>query len=105
GTVLAGPAKEAFDRGQSYAGVVPILGVNYVTRYDPIRDAAGTPVGVVYTGVPLTAIEQVRDENMKGVLLAAAVGVILGIVLIFAVTHPIRRSVARLRRAAQGLAL
>src|SRR6185295_13984421 len=28
GTVLAGPAKEAFDRGKSYAGVVPILGTD-----------------------------------------------------------------------------
>jgi methyl-accepting chemotaxis protein len=104
GTVLAGPAKEAFDRGQSYAGTVPILGVNYVTRYDPIRDASGKPIGVVYTGVPLTAIQQVRDEIMRGVLLASAFGVILGMVLIFAVTRPVRRAVAHLRRAAQGLA-
>src|SRR5262249_44500976 len=48
---------------------------------------------------------QARDETMRGVLLAAAFGVVLGMVLIFAVTRPVRRSVAQLRLAAQGLAL
>jgi hypothetical protein len=50
GTVLAGPALEAIKGGKSFYGEVPILGVPYVTGYEPIKDASGTVIGVWYVG-------------------------------------------------------
>ncbi len=53
GTKLAGPALEAvIKQGQKYRGEADILGVPYFTAYDPIRDAQGHVIGVLYVGVP-----------------------------------------------------
>src|SRR5262249_5515867 len=50
GTVLAGPALESIKAGKAYYGEVPILGTPYITGYEPIRDAAGTILGIYYVG-------------------------------------------------------
>ncbi len=61
GTVLdpAGPAMAALRRGDAYYGVADILGRAYLTGYEPVRDAAGAVVGVLYVGYPIEAISQV----------------------------------------------
>ncbi len=50
GTVLAGPALESIQAGKPYYGKAPILGVPYVTGYEPIKDASGTIIGVYFVG-------------------------------------------------------
>jgi len=52
GTRLSGPARDAvLTRGQSYRGEAEILGEHYYTAYDPIKDARGEVIGVLYVGV------------------------------------------------------
>lgn len=52
GTKLQGPAYEAvFKDGKPYRGEAKILGIPYFTAYDPIRNAQGETVGVLYVGV------------------------------------------------------
>ena len=52
GTRLAGPAYDAvFKQGQPYRGMATILGVPYLTAYDPIRDHNGEVIGVLFVGV------------------------------------------------------
>ena len=50
GTVLAGPALESIKAGKSYYGEVPILGMPYITGYEPIMDSSGAQIGVYYVG-------------------------------------------------------
>jgi len=51
GTRLEGPAYEAvFKQGKSYRGEAVILGVPYLTAYDPIRDRTGKIVGALFVG-------------------------------------------------------
>jgi hypothetical protein len=50
GTVLAGPALESIQMGKPYYGKAPILGVPYVTGYEPIKDASGAVIGVYFVG-------------------------------------------------------
>ena len=50
GTVLAGPALEAIKQGKAYYGEVPILGVPYITGYEPIKDSSGNAIGIYYVG-------------------------------------------------------
>jgi hypothetical protein len=50
GTVLAGPALEAIKGGKAFYGEVPILGVPYITGYEPIKDGSGAIIGVWYVG-------------------------------------------------------
>ncbi len=52
GTKLTGPAYDAvIGKGQPYRGEADILGTQYFTAYDPIKNAAGQTIGVLYVGV------------------------------------------------------
>ena len=57
GTVLAGPALESIQAGKPYYGKAPILGVPYVTGYEPIKDASGTIIGVYFVGYSQSDLE------------------------------------------------
>ncbi len=51
GTKLLGPAYDAiFRANRSYRGEAPIFGISYYAAYDPIRDASGNIIGVLYVG-------------------------------------------------------
>ena len=52
GTKLQGPAFDAiFKEGKPYRGETKILGIPYLTAYDPIKDPQGKTIGVLYVGV------------------------------------------------------
>ncbi|OGR23667.1 MAG: chemotaxis protein [Desulfuromonadales bacterium GWD2_54_10] len=52
GTKLTGPAFQAvFKDGRPYRGETKILGIPYFTAYDPIRNAQGEIIGVLYVGI------------------------------------------------------
>lgn len=48
-----GAAIAAIRKGESFYGVVDILGSQYDTGYEPITNAAGEIIGVYYIGYPL----------------------------------------------------
>ena len=52
GTKLDGPVYQAvINEGRQYRGKATILGMPYLTAYDPIKDSNGELIGVVFTGV------------------------------------------------------
>ncbi|WP_159995792.1 methyl-accepting chemotaxis protein [Roseomonas sp. 18066] len=83
GTRLApGPAHDAvFARGESYRGTAMILGAPHQTIYEPIRDAAGKVIGLMFVGQPLAAVEARLDGlEMQGMLLGGGIAVVIGLV-------------------------
>lgn len=48
-----GAAIAAINKGEAFYGVVDILGIQYDTGYEPIKNAAGEIVGIYYIGFPL----------------------------------------------------
>ena len=67
GTTLAqGPAYEAVLRqGVPFRGMVDILGEPYYAAYDPIKDAAGKPVGILYVGIKKAEVFKTFDDSMR----------------------------------------
>lgn len=64
--LAAGPARDAvIVRGEIYRGVSSILGVPHLAIYEPLRDAAGNPVGILFVGVPLSEQSAVIMTMMK----------------------------------------
>lgn len=52
GTRLEGPVHDAiFKQGKPYSGEAMILGVPYLTAYDPIRNGNGDIIGALFVGV------------------------------------------------------
>ncbi|QJE02554.1 HAMP domain-containing protein [Massilia forsythiae] len=57
GTVLdhASPAYAAIRAGRGYSGLANLFGKRTITDYQPVRDAAGKTVGILYVGVEADA--------------------------------------------------
>ncbi len=49
------PGYERLRRGESYVGLARLFGRQYMTRYDPMRDASGQLVGASFIGMDFTA--------------------------------------------------
>ena len=66
GTPLAkGPAYDAVFAGKSYRGEAEILGVPYITGYDPILDASGKTIGVLFVGIPKSQFYEAMYKAVK----------------------------------------
>ncbi|HXP97019.1 MAG TPA: cache domain-containing protein [Telmatospirillum sp.] len=109
GTQLArGAAYDAvIGRNESFRGEVDILGEPYMTAYDPIRDAAGKPVGILYVGIKkaefLTAAEKTLEMIVSATLLVMVVAGMVSFLLIRqAITRPLDASIAAMRQLAAG---
>jgi methyl-accepting chemotaxis protein len=64
GTVLdqRTQAYRALQSGETFAGVVDILGRPYLTRYEPMRNGQSDTVGAWYIGFPLDSFEGLRQH-------------------------------------------
>ncbi|QBE65603.1 methyl-accepting chemotaxis protein [Pseudoduganella lutea] len=61
------PGYAVLRSGQSYTGQATLFGKQFITRYDPIRDAAGTVVGVLYVGVDVSKEMATLKERIKSI--------------------------------------
>ncbi len=55
----AGKAIARLRRGEGFEGLVDILGLPFLTAYQPLKDATGETVGAAYVGYPLTSLDRV----------------------------------------------
>jgi methyl-accepting chemotaxis protein len=68
GTILdhASPAYAAIRAGKAYVGLVKLFGKPFITDYEPIRDASGQVIGILYIGLDVEAnINALRDRIKK----------------------------------------
>ncbi len=68
GTILAheSPAYAAIRAGKPYVGLVKLFGKQFMTDYEPIRDASGKVIGILYVGLDVGAnIAALRDRIKK----------------------------------------
>lgn len=61
-----GPAYQALLAGKVYIGDADILGLPYVTRYEPVFDGEGKLSGAVFSGVTIASINEVVIDYMAG---------------------------------------
>ena len=104
GTELVGPARVALDAGHGFAGIVPIAGRNFVSRYDALRDSRSKIIGIVSTGVPVQSMYGTAWRMMHLVVAATCIALFLCLALLYVVTRPLRRALEEAVVMAQGLA-
>lgn len=107
GTKLQGPAYEAiFKQGKSYRGEAPILGVDYFTAYDPIKNAQGETIGVLFTGIKKS--DYFESFEQLEIVIVLIVLILLGIAgtIMYSFTRktfaPLNRMVQSADRLSQG---
>ena len=93
-TILIGPARDAFSRGENYVGINPIVGRDFIARYDVIRDAAGKPIGIWLTALPVAAMYDAVNTAMLAIGIAAAIVLLLATGTFLAITRSIGRGLA-----------
>jgi methyl-accepting chemotaxis protein len=107
GTKLAAPVREAlFDRGEPFEGETEVLGVPYITRYEPIRDAGGKTIGALSVGEPKSfffgSFGRIR---LAALAVAGLMAVFFGIVTFLSVRlmiAPLESAAGMAARFAQG---
>ena len=92
GTKLArNAAYDSIVAGHGFRGKVDILGAPYFTGYDPIQDAGGQVVGILYVGVPEASFTAaMREIAIEAVVVAAIILAAAALALWFAVRHMMR---------------
>jgi methyl-accepting chemotaxis protein len=107
GTKLDGPAYEAvIKQSKSYRGEADILNVPYFTAYDPLMNASGEVIGILYVGEKQDEYMAEYDRLKLLVIgLAAALAGLLSLFALFVVRRalkPMRGMVAILKDIAEG---
>ena len=94
-SLAAGAARDAvLGRGEAYRGEADILGKPYFVAYDPIRDADGKVIGVLYVGIPKADfLASVAQSN----LLTSGVSAVLALIAVVVCLLISRRMFAPLK--------
>jgi methyl-accepting chemotaxis protein len=73
GTVLdrAGAAYAPLRAGESFSGLMTLFGKQYMTRYDPIKDASGKVIGILFVGVDITKDITALKDRIKSLKVGA----------------------------------
>ena len=61
------PAYAALRAGQAYVGLVTLFGKQYITQYEPVQDAAGKLVAVLYVGVDIDGDMKVLKDRIRAI--------------------------------------
>ncbi|WP_454915608.1 methyl-accepting chemotaxis protein [Xanthobacter sediminis] len=87
-----GPAHDAvMTGGKPYRGEAEILGEAYFTAYDPIKDASGATIGILYVGLKQSEFMAIVGALIKTIALQATVAaLIVGALLFIILRHQTR---------------
>jgi methyl-accepting chemotaxis protein len=108
GTPLAaGPARDAvLTAGKPYRGETKILNKPYFAAYDPIKDADGKVIGILYVGVPAVDFyAQVNAVGWQGLVIAILVTAIAAWMCMRAATQlfrPLETATVTMKSLADG---
>jgi len=95
------PSYAMLREGRSYTGLAQLFGKPYITQYDPVKDASGKVVGVLFIGLDISKNITALKEKIKGIrigetgyvyVLNAAAGKDYGTLLV----HPSREGASML---------
>ncbi len=108
GTALAAdhPAQASLRSGRAYYGPANLFGRPYLTAYQPILDATGAVIGVLFTGIPTEDLERDARQILYSLLIAlVAIATLVGAaaaVMVQRLTRPLASATASLNRVACG---
>ncbi len=110
GTKLQGPARDqVLDQGKPFRGEVKILEEAYYAAYDPIRDAKGETIGVLYVGVKKSDYFS-TFYALQWIILAIAAAALVGAYFLMVwlsggITGPLVKIAAAMERSDLSLTL
>jgi methyl-accepting chemotaxis protein len=106
GTRLARSAayEAVIERKTPFRGEVEILGVPYMTAYDPILDASGKVIGILYVGIKKAEFLEAAHSTLSIIIYSTIAVVVLAMVASFLWTRSLIRPLKLLTGAMHELA-
>ncbi|CAA7621530.1 Methyl-accepting chemotaxis protein [Magnetospirillum sp. LM-5] len=109
GTTLAKTAayESVFTRKAPFRGEVAILGEPYMTAYDPILDASGQVVGILYVGIKKAEFLKAANNTLLLIGLATLLVMVGALTVSYliarqAIAKPLRAAVSAMGELAEG---
>ncbi len=98
-------AKVVLEQKKEYVGRATIADMRYAVKYSPLLDKDGKILGALFSGLPITEIEQARAAAIRNTILVAAVLIALSVVgLLVFVRRSVQRPLLLLKAGAEQLA-
>ena len=93
-----------------FLGRAAILGKNYLTAYDPLLNAQGALIGILYVGIPIDEINAMADRLSEGIILIlvavfvtlALLGLLAGWIISRRIAKPITVGVELTQKISEG---
>ncbi len=86
--------------GKSFTGEAMVAGAPYYAAYEPIKNASGQVIGMVFVGLPESEMDEAYIAFVKEVIIAA---VLINIILGIAANLAIRGEITALKRVSDTL--
>lgn len=90
--------------GKHFVGAAEILGIPYITAYEPMTDASGKVFGIAFAGRSVEALDRVGLHVLIVTSLVGLVAFVLAVVLMAFVVRRILRPIGRMNSLASSLA-
>ena len=98
------PVHAAMMRGETFRGEAVILGLPYLTVYQPVFDSQGQTIGIFYVGVARSAIDATTGLMRRQALLLVVVLLGVAAVISLLVTRGLLRPLLRLDQSISKIA-
>jgi methyl-accepting chemotaxis protein len=98
-------AQAVIKEGRTYMGKADVVGTINQTIYEPIKDANGEIIGILYVGVPNTIYDQFAKEFSNSMLIFGVIGLIITIIMCDLIAVHISKPLKIMNTAANQIAL
>ena len=99
-------AEAVLSQGKIYTGTAEVVGEPYFTKYEPLHNADGEIIGMIFAGVPSSDIDAAAQKMLfkMGVLavITAIIAVIAGILFVRGIVKPLKHLNAQLETISAG---
>lgn len=93
-------------QGKSYTGTAEVVGEPYLTKYEPIKNAGGETIGMIFAGVPYSEIDAVAQKMLLKMgfltIIAAIFAVFAGILFVRGIVKPLKHLNTQLETISAG---
>jgi len=109
GTLLGKDSKayKPISNGDRYIGEASILGVNYITAYDPIFDESNNVIGINFVGVEVDDIDERINEDLNKFvfvfLIIAVAALLIGVISSVVISSKIVKPIVATKEFAETL--
>ena len=99
-------AAEVLAKGNNYTGIANVVGQPFHSAYEPIKDASGKVIGMVFVGLSIHELDGIQNSFIMSIVMAiAGIVLVLGLIswrLIGRAIEPLKRVTGNLQMIASG---